>query len=57
MNDTPQHIYDLQLEIWLLKTPAERLRQQILDNEALYEFWTNVKPVEVDEVSEAKPTS
>ncbi|CAN5705797.1 hypothetical protein BH10BAC3_BH10BAC3_16540 [soil metagenome] len=45
MNDTPQHIYDLQLKSWLSKTPAERLHRLMLDNEALLKFWNNVKPV------------
>ena len=33
MTDTPQHIYDLQLKIWLSKTPAERLMQFMKDND------------------------
>ena len=44
MSDTPQHIYDLQLHLWLSKPPMERLRQFMIDNEALYKFWDNVKP-------------
>jgi len=39
MTDTPQHIKDLQLKIWLSKSPSERLQQFLLDNEALYKFW------------------
>ena len=39
MTDTPQHIKDLQLKIWLSKSPAERLKQFLIDNEALYKFW------------------
>ncbi len=39
MIDTPQHIKDLQLKIWLSKSPAERLKQFLLDNDALYQFW------------------
>ncbi len=31
MNDTPQHIKDLQLKLWLEKTPGERLYQTITD--------------------------
>lgn len=45
MTDTPQHIKDLQLKICLSKTPAERLRQLMEDNEALLKFWAVVKPV------------
>ncbi|MES1220897.1 MAG: hypothetical protein ABUT20_35680 [Bacteroidota bacterium] len=33
MTDTPQHIRDLQLKIWLSKTPAERLMQFLKDND------------------------
>ena len=36
MNDTPQHIKELQLKIWLSKTPGERLYQFITDNDAMY---------------------
>jgi hypothetical protein len=43
MTDTPQHIKDLQLKIWLSKPPMERLRQFLTDNEALYIFWQNAK--------------
>ena len=31
MTDTPQHIKDLQLKLWLEKTPEERLYQTIID--------------------------
>jgi hypothetical protein len=31
MTDTPQHIKDLQLKLWLSKTPGERLYQAIKD--------------------------
>jgi hypothetical protein len=43
MNDTPQHIKDLQLKIWLSKTPGERLHQMLKDNEALFKFWKATK--------------
>ena len=33
MTDTPSYIYDQQLEIWLSKTPGERLMQFMKDNE------------------------
>ncbi len=39
MNDTPKHIQQKQLEIWLAKTPAERLRQAITDNDTLFKSW------------------
>jgi hypothetical protein len=42
MNDTPDHVKKLQLELWLKKTPGERLYQTIKDIEemrhALREF-------------------
>ncbi len=39
MNDTPQHIKELQLKIWLSKSPAERLKQFMEDNSSLFQFW------------------
>ena len=44
MTDTTQHIKDLQLQLWLSKTPGERLYQMLVDNDAMYKFWNNVKP-------------
>jgi hypothetical protein len=35
MTDTPQHIKDLQLKLWLEKTPGERLYQTIIDLDAM----------------------
>lgn len=35
MNDTPQHIKDIQLRLWLAKTPGERLYQFLIDNDAM----------------------
>ena len=43
MNDTPDHVKKIQLQIWLAKSPAERLRQAIEDNEALFIFWEQAK--------------
>lgn len=43
MDDTPDHIKKIQLEIWLSKTPAERIRQFLNDNEMLYRFWDSAK--------------
>jgi hypothetical protein len=43
MNDTPQHIKDLQLKIWLSKPPMERLRQMMEDNAALFKFWSSAQ--------------
>ena len=43
MNDTPQNIKDLQLKIWLSKSPGERLKQFMEDNAALFQFWNSVQ--------------
>ena len=43
MDDTPDHVKKLQLQIWLSKSPEERLRRAIEDNEALYAFWEEGK--------------
>ena len=43
MQDTPDHIKKIQLQIWLAKSPAERLRQAIQDNEALFTFWEQAR--------------
>jgi len=39
VTDTPEHIKQLQLKIWLSKPPMERLLRFLQDNEALYFFW------------------
>ena len=46
MTDTPQKIKAIQLKIWLSKPPMERLRQMLVDNEALMQFWTVTRKVE-----------
>ena len=43
MTDTPEHIKELQLKIWLSKPPMERLRQFLEDNEVLFKFWNESK--------------
>lgn len=43
MSDTPEHIKQLQLQIWLSKPPGERLHQFLVDNDALYGFWKIMK--------------
>lgn len=45
MTDTPQHIKDLQLKIWLSKPKMERLRQMLEDNGALIQFWSATRKV------------
>jgi hypothetical protein len=46
MTDTPQHIKDLQLKIWLSKSPMERLRQTLEDNGELLQFWSSARLVD-----------
>ena len=43
MKDTPDHIKALQLKIWLSKPPMERLKQMMIDNDALMNFWAAAK--------------
>lgn len=43
MNDTPEHIKQLQLKIWLSKTPSERLLQFLIDNDAFYKMIDQIK--------------
>ena len=43
MQDTPDHINKLQLQIWLAKTPEERLIQAIKDSEDMFNFWKEAK--------------
>ena len=43
MQDTPDHVKKIQLEIWMAKSPAERLLQAIKDNEDLFTFWDHAK--------------
>lgn len=37
MTDTPEHIRKLQLDLWLKKSPGERLYQFLVDNDAMYQ--------------------
>jgi len=43
MTDTPDDIRAIQLRIWLSKPPAERLKQFMLDNDMLMQFWRTAK--------------
>ncbi len=43
MTDTPQHILDLQLKLWLEKTPGERLYQAISDIEVMRKVLRDAK--------------
>ena len=37
MTDTPQHINELQLNLWMSKSPEERLYSFLTDNETMYQ--------------------
>jgi len=37
MTDTPKHIKDLQLKLWLAKSPGERLYQFLIDNDTMFQ--------------------
>ncbi|CAN5460772.1 hypothetical protein BH11BAC5_BH11BAC5_29200 [soil metagenome] len=43
MTDTPKHIQELQLKIWLSRPPGERLRQFIADNDVMYKALLEAK--------------
>jgi hypothetical protein len=50
MTDTPKHIKDLQLKIWLSKSPMERLKRTLEDNGALLQFWSSTHAVDKDKM-------
>jgi hypothetical protein len=43
VTDTSQHIKDLQLKLWMQKTPGERLYQFLMDNDAMLNALRKVK--------------
>jgi len=47
MNDTPEHVKQKQLEIWLAKSPEERLRLTLVMNDELYAFWNEGRKKDV----------
>ncbi|MFZ1529041.1 MAG: hypothetical protein WAT19_09840 [Ferruginibacter sp.] len=54
MQDTPQHIKDIQQKIWLTKTPGERLWQFLQDNDAMYKALLKAKEALAKEQSSCK---
>ena len=46
MTDTPQHIKELQLKIWLSKSPGERLMLTLEGNGQLLHFWSAARFVD-----------
>jgi hypothetical protein len=57
MTDTPQHIKDLQLKIWLSKSPMERLKRTLEDNGALLQFWSLARVIDNGTSPVSKPDS
>ena len=43
MDDTPEHVKKIQLEIWLFKPPEERIRLTLQMNDELFALWAEVK--------------
>ncbi len=43
MNDTPDHVKRIQLELWLAKPAEERIRLTLQMNDELYGLWNEVK--------------
>lgn len=43
MTDSPQHIKELQLKLWMSKTQGERLYQFIIDNDIMYQALRDFK--------------
>ena len=56
MTDTPQHIKDLQLKIWLSKSPMERLKRTLEDNGALLQFWSSAHVIDKDKLNDQNST-
>jgi hypothetical protein len=56
MTDTPQNIKAIQLKIWLSKPPMERLRQMMIDNEAMMHFWSTTRRTNNNNESPDKTT-
>jgi hypothetical protein len=54
MTDTPQHIKDLQLKIWLSKTPGERLYQFLIDNDKMYQGLLALKKAKANKNGDGK---
>jgi len=52
MTDTPQHIKELQLKIWLSKSPGERLRLTLEGNGQLLHFWSSARVVDRGNVNQ-----
>ena len=53
MTDTPQHIKDLQLKLWLSQSPMERLKQTLESNGQLLQFWSSAHVVDRSRIAQA----
>lgn len=53
-SDTPKHIRDLQLKIWLSKPPMERLRIYIEENELIFNDWMKRQRKREEEKNQGK---
>ena len=54
MTDTPRHIKELQLKLWLSKSPMERLKLTLESNGELLHFWSSAHVVD-RKLSNQKP--
>ena len=43
MDDTPEHVKQIHQAIWLAKSPEERLRLTLENNDALFSLWREIK--------------
>jgi hypothetical protein len=43
MNDTPDHIKQIQHRIWMQKPPMERLKQFLMDNDDFFRVTNSLK--------------
>lgn len=55
MTDTPKHVQQIQLDLWLAKSPGERLLQFLHDNDALYKAILEAKQQIKKEPAKLKP--
>lgn len=56
MTDTTQKVKDIQLKIWMSKTPEERLTTFLKDNEMMYLIWKQHQDaLRIERVASNKP--
>jgi hypothetical protein len=54
MDDTPDHVKKIQLDIWLAKPFEERLRLTLQMQDELFTFWREVKKSMVENYPDKK---